>query len=113
MLGGEYLGGGHQACLCAVVEGDEHAQQCDKGFAAAHVALQQSVHLLSGAHVGANLLYDALLCPCQLKWHLLRVESVEILSYSRKSESGELCVASARVTLNVELNVEQLLKFQP
>ena len=63
VLGGQYLGGGHQAGLVAVVDGDEHAHEGDQGFAAAHVALQQPVHLAAAAHVGPYLLDDPLSGP--------------------------------------------------
>ena len=51
----------HDAGLIAVVDGNEHGHQCYEGFARAHVALQQTVHLAARAEVGANLVHDALL----------------------------------------------------
>ena len=39
VLRGQNLGGCHQAGLAAVVEGDEHGEQCHQCFATAHVAL--------------------------------------------------------------------------
>ena len=46
----------------AVVDGYEHAQERHESFAAADVALKQTVHLASGGHVGTDFFYDPLLC---------------------------------------------------
>lgn len=63
----EYFGRSHQAGLCAVVDGYEHAQQGHECLAASNVALQQPVHLPARTHVGAYLLDDPFLCPGQLE----------------------------------------------
>ena len=67
MLRGEDFGRCHQACLHAIVKCYKHAEKGYEGLSAAHISLQQPVHLLSGTHVGADFLDDALLRPCQFE----------------------------------------------
>ena len=55
MLGGENLCRGHDGGLIAVVEGDQHTHYGNKGFAATHISLQQTVHLLAGTAIRTNL----------------------------------------------------------
>ncbi len=71
VLRGEDLRWRHQARLCGVVEGDEHAQQRHECLSAPHVALQQAVHLPAGGHVGAYLFDHPFLGACQLERQLL------------------------------------------
>lgn len=45
VLCGKDFCGSHQACLCAVAYGYEHGHQCHERLSAAHIALEQAVHL--------------------------------------------------------------------
>ena len=54
VLGGQNLGGGHEGALVAVFRGHVDARRGHKGFAAAHVPLQQPVHGPLCRHVGTD-----------------------------------------------------------
>jgi len=64
MLFGKDLGGGHQRGLTPRIDGQQHGRHGDKGFAGAHIALQQSVHRPRLAHVRNDLLDGTLLRVC-------------------------------------------------
>ena len=51
MLCSQNLGGGHQACLKAVIHRHQHGEECDKCFAGTDIALQQAVHLSPRAYI--------------------------------------------------------------
>ncbi len=95
VLCGKDFGWSHQACLGAVVDGYEHAQERHESFAAADVALKQTVHLASGGHVGTDFFYDPLLCSGEFKWKALGVEVVEILSDFAEYVAAQSFVAAA------------------
>jgi hypothetical protein len=61
MLLGQYLGGSHYAGLISVVYGYEHSHKCHHRLTAAHIALQQTVHLAAAAHVVTYLADNAFL----------------------------------------------------
>ena len=112
MLGGEDFGGRHEAGLGAVVDSQQHAHESHEGFAAADVALHEAVHLATGAHVLADLADDAFLRAGEGEWDLLLVEAVE-----EESDMGEDAPLGARDALLVgilvvELEEEELLKFE-
>ena len=113
VLGGQYLGGGHQASLVAVVDGDKHAHEGHQGFAAAHVALQQPVHLPAAAHVGPYLFDDPLLGLGELKGKYVVVEVVEAVADVVEPESAQFLVAQPGVSQDVELQIEELFEFEP
>src|SRR5580658_4122712 len=58
VLHGENFGGRHERGLAAVFDGDDGGLQRDNGFAAADVALQQTVHGRGLFEVGNNFLQD-------------------------------------------------------
>ena len=62
VLGGENLGGGHQAGLESVVDCQKHAHQGHNGFAAAYIALYEAVHLAPRQQVGTYFLHHTFLC---------------------------------------------------
>ena len=112
MLLGEYLGWCHDARLIAVAERDEHGHKCHEGLSAAHVALQQAVHLTARAHVVAYLVHDALLRTGQLEPEVLGVEAVEVVAHLREDVAAVLAAMVGGVTQYVELHVEELLELQ-
>ena len=61
MLSGQYFGWSHEACLAVVVEGYEDGEQCHEGLSTAHIALQQTIHLPTAAHIGAYFFDDSFL----------------------------------------------------
>ena len=67
VLFGENLRRCHDTRLITVVEGDEHRHQGHQCLSAAHIALQQTVHLSTRAHILADLPDDALLGFCERK----------------------------------------------
>ena len=113
MLLGQYLGGGHDAGLEAVVQGYEHGHQGHQRLAAAHVALQQAVHLAPRAHVGPDLVHHALLGPRQLEGQVLLVEVVEQRPNAVEHVATELPSLVAGIAQDVQLNEEQLLELHP
>ena len=103
---------GHYAGLKAVVDGDEHGHQCHERLAAAHVALQQTVHLLSRAHVFSYFLNDTFLCACERKGKVIEVKVVERLAYTAEYIAAIFAPVVAGVSQNVELNIEKLFELQ-
>ena len=65
MLLGKYLGRSHYAGLISVVYGYEHGHKCYHSLAAAHITLEQAVHLASAAHVVTDFTYNPFLCSGQ------------------------------------------------
>ena len=85
MLFGKYFSGGKQAGLVAVVLGKQHRHQCHKSLSAAHIALQQTIHLPFAVHVGAYLFNHPLLGVRELERQLLAIETVEHLAHLGKT----------------------------
>ena len=54
MLGGEDAGGGHEDGLGAGFDGEQDGGDGDEGFAAADVALEETVHGRGGGEVAAD-----------------------------------------------------------
>ena len=81
VLFGQYLRRRHDASLITIVQGDEHGHQCHQCLARAHIALQETVHLSSTAHVLAYFADDALLCLGQGEGQVLGVEVVEVVAH--------------------------------
>ena len=108
----EYLGRGHDAGLEAVVVGQQHRHQRHDRLAAAHVALQQAVHLAARDRVGANLLHHALLRPSERERKPLRIEAVETLAHAREYESVTALRACGAKRLYVELDAQQLVELE-
>ena len=52
MLAGQNFCGGHQHALPACLDRDQQGLKRDKGFAGAHIALQQAVHAQGCGHIG-------------------------------------------------------------
>ncbi len=61
MLDGKNFGGGHEGRLSVVFDGDNRGLECDDGFAAANVALEEAVHRGGLFEVGGDFGEDALL----------------------------------------------------
>src|SRR5713101_1940728 len=61
MLDGENFGGGHESSLRAVFDGDDGGLERDDGFAAADVALEETIHRGRLFEVGADFGEDAFL----------------------------------------------------
>ena len=87
MLAREDFGRSHHAGLEAVIDGQQHGHQRYEGLAAAHVALQQAVHLVAGDRVLPDLLDHALLCPGQRERQPGVEEGIEYASHFGEEES--------------------------
>ena len=111
MLGGEYFGRGHEACLAAVVECDEDGEECHEGLAASHIALEQAVHLPAAAHVGAYLFYHPFLRAGEGEGEVVVVEIVEVVAHHAEDAADGVEVASEAAVLVFKLVVEELLEF--
>ena len=97
VLLGQDFGGGHDAGLVAIVDGNEHRHQRHQRLAGADVALQQAVHLAAAAHVVAYLADDALLGLGQREGQVVVVERVEHVAHAAEDVAPELAPLVARV----------------
>ena len=88
MLCSENLGGCHDGSLIIVVERQKHAHKGHESFAAAHIALKETIHLSAAAHIGANLLDNSLLSAGECKGQMLGVESIEIMPHAREHKTA-------------------------
>ena len=113
MLPRENLGGCHDACLVAVVKGYQCRHKSDYRLTAAHITLQETVHLLAAAHVVAHLADDTLLCPCERKLQEVVVEVVEVIAHMGKIVPHQATGATFYIMQDIELQEEQLLEFEP
>ena len=113
MLRCKYLGGSHQRALATVVYGHQQGHERHHGLAGAYVALQQTIHLPSGAHVVADLVQHALLRPGQLERDALAVIVVEHGSNLQERYAGYALAALAGIAQYIELQIEQFLELHP
>ena len=100
------FGRSHHAGLEAVIDGQQHGHQRDEGLAAAHVALQQAVHLVAGDRVLPDLLDHALLCPGQRERQPGVEEGIEYASHFGEEESVVFRQAGRAARLDTQLNAE-------
>ena len=80
MLLRQDFGGCHHTGLVAVVKGQEHHHESHDGLPAAHIALEQAVHLMTAAHVDADLTDHALLRVGQRKGEVVLIERIEVVA---------------------------------
>ena len=113
VLAGENFGRGHHAGLKAVVHGQQHRHQRHEGLAAAHVALQQSVHLESRHGVLTDLLDDALLRAGEREGKLFVVEGVEDPADFHEQKAVVLRQTFRAARLDVELDAQQFVELEP
>ena len=112
MLRRENLRRSHQAGLKAVVASQQHAHQCDERLAAAHIALQQAVHLMPGHGVLTDFADHALLRPGQRKRQPLVIKRIEKPAHGREQESVLPRGAGMSLLQNIELDAEQLVELE-
>ena len=113
MLAGEYLGGRHHAGLVAVVHGQQHRHQRHEGLAAADVALQQAVHLVARDGVLPDLPDDPFLRPGEREREFFVVEGVEDAPDLHEQEAVVPGQTFRTARLDVELDAQQFVEFQP
>jgi hypothetical protein len=112
VLLGQDLCGRHEGGLVAVVEGDEHAQHGHHGLAAAHVALQQAVHLNAQAEVAAYLFDDPFLRIGELEGNFFLVIAVEELSDLLEDVAFRRGVAAVFELEEAQLEQKELFEFE-
>ena len=96
----------------AVVQGQEHHHEGHDGLAAAHIALQQSVHLMPRAQVLPDFLDDALLGVGQRERQVVAIEAVEIISNYTEDMTLDRLLAVHFVAQHFQLEEKMLLIFQ-
>ena len=87
MLSGENFGRSHQASLTAIVQSQQHGQQGYQSFTATHIALHQSVHLMSAEGILPDLPYHLFLRTGQFERQMFLVECIEQGSHLSKNNS--------------------------
>ena len=113
VLCGEDFGRGHQAGLEAVVDRDQHAHQRDERLAAAHVPLQQAVHLVAGGGVLPDFANHALLRAGEREGEPLAVKTVELFADGGEEKTVVLAYALLPVGEDHELHAEEFLELEP
>ena len=112
MLIGQDFGGCHHARLVVIVERNEHTHQRHQRLSATHIALQQTIHLATRAHVATYLLQHTLLCIGQLERQILLIKAVEHIAHLRKEITAILTLAVFGIAKNVQLDIEKFFKLQ-
>ena len=112
VLLGQDFRGGHDAGLTPVVHGEQGGQQGHHRLSAAHVALQQAVHVGAVARVLPDFADDPLLGAGELKGNPLGVEAVELLADLSEGRAGQGRGLSVAVLDEQQLQEQELLEFQ-
>ena len=102
----------HDTGLKTIVQCHQHRHQRHHRLAAAHIPLQEAVHLTATAHIGTNLLEHTFLRPRQFKRQMMIVEVVEVLPYSIEHKAAIPLLTHLERANQVELQIEQFLKLQ-
>ncbi len=112
VLAGQNLRGCHHAGLEAVVDGQQHRHQRHHRLAAAHVALQQPVHLAARHGVAPDLADHPFLGAREGEGDLLVVEIREDGAHLRKEESVVSGYPFRPARLDAQLHAQQLVELQ-
>ena len=113
MLRREDLGRRHQAGLKTVVACQKHTHQRDERFAAAHVALQQPVHLVAGDGILPDFADYPLLRSGQRERQFFVVKTVKKATDRRKQKPVVTGFPTALLTEYIQLDAEQFFELQP
>ena len=112
MLPCKNLGGCHDTRLIAVVQRYQCCHKGDNRLAAAHIALQEAVHLLAAAHVLPHLADNAFLGPGERELQHIIVEVMEISTHATEHVSHQATGASLDIMQDIEFQKEQFLKLK-
>ena len=112
VLLGKYFGGRHDARLETVVEGEEAAKQSHDGLAAAHVALQQAVHLPPAPHVAADFADHAFLRLGEFKGQASVVKLHEAFAHFLEDVALVVAPPARCRAQDIELEIEEFFKFE-
>ncbi len=107
------FGGSHDAALEAIVHGYEHGHKCDQGLPAAHISLEQAVHLSARTHVAADLLHDFFLGAGEFKGEVVLVKGVKAITYFFKYIAPVFIIPFCFPLKDVQLDVEKLFELEP
>ena len=107
----EHLRGSHDTGLIAVVHRDEGREQRHHCLAAAHIPLQEAVHLLSGDGVPPYLLDYPFLRPCKLVGQPV-VAVIERFPHIVEEDSGGSAHSHILLPEEGELEEEELLELE-
>src|SRR5690606_18756150 len=64
----------HQAGLEAIVDRQQHAEHGNHGLSAAHIALQEAVHLRAPSRIDPDLFYHSLLRTREFEWKMIFIK---------------------------------------
>ena len=111
MLVGQHFRRRHHTGLITVVERHHGCQHGHQGFSAAHVSLQETVHLAPAAHVDADFLEHALLGAGQREGQAF-IRLVEIGPYATEHDPAFSPHPNRFLPQQRELEIEQLLELE-
>src|SRR6266567_13166 len=112
MLDGENLGWGHESGLGAVFDGDDGGLQRDNGFAAADVALEETIHGRGLLEVGDDFRENALLRRRGLK----REDALQRFAHGvfpQAEGDGVFLATGLAIQSEAELIEEKFLEDEP
>lgn len=111
MLLREYFGGRHEAGLVAVVERHEHAHEGHDGFAGAHIALHEAVHLPARSQVGADFADHSFLRAGEFEGQFFLVKTVEKVADFIKNKTARSVFPAGADLQEPQLQKKQLFNF--
>ena len=112
MLRSQNFGRRHHTCLIPIIHRHKHSHKSNKSLAAAHIALQKTIHLPTAAHIGPDLFQYPLLRTRQLKRQTFAIKTVEMLAYRPKRETSQTTHTLAGVPQYIELQIKEFLELQ-
>src|SRR6056297_3583364 len=102
----------HQGSLIAVVNGNKHTHQRYEGLSAAHIALQESIHVFAAAHVAPDFFDYPFLSVCELERKLVFVKTVKIVAHPGKNITRNAFFSPVSGFEHTKLDEKQFLEFE-
>ena len=112
MLPSQYFGGCHDAGLVSVIQSNQCSHESDNRLTAAHISLQEAVHLFPATHVMAHLADDTLLCSGKRELKHIMIKSVEVSAHIPEDVAHEPATVTFYIMQNVELQEKQLFELE-
>ena len=113
MLGSQYFRRCHQTGLVAIVNGHQHGHQSHHRFAAAHIALQQTVHLEAGTQVCPDFFEHALLGIGKGERQFFIEKPIEFLTNHFYFRSFQQLFSAIAFSDQLQLQKEKFFKLYP
>ena len=101
----------HDTGLKTIVQRDEHCHERHQRLAAAHVALQQAVHLSAGTHVLTDFMHHPFLGSRQRERQVLTIKRIEDAADAVEYISAILAALVAGIAKDVQLHEKQFLEL--